>query len=134
VRDVTARMTRALRALNVQVHEQPPSLPEVATRSSLIVHHGGIGTIEAFLALGRPQLLLPRHFEQSLNAANLLRLGSAMRLRQGFSLADGAALVSEAISSKPMAERASDIAARLTRRPNKSLERIIVLCDELAKF
>ncbi|HUO55411.1 MAG TPA: nucleotide disphospho-sugar-binding domain-containing protein, partial [Rhodoblastus sp.] len=86
VRDLPDRMKSALRVANVRVHETPPPLAEVAERSSLIVHHGGIGTAETALALGRPQFLLPKHLEQSLNAANLVRLGVAMRLEPNFSL------------------------------------------------
>jgi rhamnosyltransferase subunit B len=131
VRNTPHRMKSALRALNIRVHDTTPRLSEVAERSSIIVHHGGIGTIEASMALGRPQLLLPAHFEQNLNASNQVRLGLARHLRPGFSLAEGAAAVEEAISSRPLAEKAQDTAAYLARRPSHTLERIIALCEEL---
>ena len=132
VRDLPDRMKSALRARNVRVHETPPPLPEVAERSSLIVHHGGIGTSETALALGRPQFLLPKHLEQRLNAGNLLRLGVAAQLNAGFSLAEGSAALAEAISSQSLADRAQETAARLARRPSVSLGRIVGLCEELA--
>ena len=133
VRDLPARMKSALRVANVHVHETPPPLAEVAERASLIVHHGGIGTAEAALALGRPQFLLPKHLEQSLNAANLVRLGVAMRLEPNFSLAEGSAAVAEAISSESLSEKAQEAAARLAKRPSVSLERIISLCEDLSR-
>ena len=132
VRDLPDRMRGALRAANIRVHETPPLLVEVAERSNLIVHHGGIGTAEMALALGRPQLLLPKHVEQRMNASNLLRLGVAMRLEPDFSLEDGSAAVSEALSSKSLADKAQETAARLAGRPSVSLDRIIGLCEELA--
>jgi len=132
VRDLSDRAKGALRETNVRVHETPPSLAEVAERSRLIVHHGGIGTAEIALALGRPQFLLPKHLEQSLNAASLRRLGTATRLKSDFSLAEGSAALSEAVSSKSLAESAQDVAARLAKRPSMSLERIVGLCEKLA--
>jgi len=132
VRDLPDRMKSALRARNMHVHETPPPLAEVAERASLIVHHGGIGTAETAMALGRPQILLPKHLEQTLNASNLGRLGVAMRLNAGFSLAQGSAAVSEALSSESLAEKAQETAARLAQRPSVSLERIVGLCEELA--
>ena len=132
VRDLPGGMKDALRARNVRVHETPPPLPEAAERASLIVHHGGIGTAETALALGRPQLLLPKHLEQRFNAFNLLRLGVAARLNAEFSLAEASAALSEAISSKSLADTAQETAARLSGRPSVSLERIVGLCEELA--
>lgn len=132
VRDASDEMKSRLRALRVRVHDTPPRLSEVAERASLAVHHGGVGTIEAFVALGRPQLLLPRHFEQSLNAAGLVRLGVAMRLRPSFSVSEGAAIVAQAVASSALAERAGEVAGQLEKRPSRSLECVAAHSERLA--
>lgn len=43
--------------------------------SSVIVHHGGIGTAAAALKYGVPQLVIPRVFAQPYNAERLQRMG-----------------------------------------------------------
>lgn len=133
VRDAPDGMGRALRAAGVQLHETPPPLAEIAKRAGVIVHHGGIGTIEACLALGRPQLLMPKHLEQWQNAARLMRLGAAITLNEGFSLAEGAQAILEALSSERLCERAQELAAELSSRPSRSLERIVAFCEGLGK-
>ena len=132
VRDIGEEAKRGLREMGVRVHDAPPRLSDVAARASVIVHHGGIGTAEAAVALGRPQLLLPSHFEQSLNASRLLRLGVATSLRANFSPEEASQSISEAMSSDMLAHKAQETAARVARRPGRSLERIVELCNELA--
>jgi rhamnosyltransferase subunit B len=69
-----------LRRRGFTVHETPPPLAEVAALAALVVHHGGIGTTESVLALGRPQLVIPRHAEQTLNGWVVGRQGAALTL------------------------------------------------------
>jgi rhamnosyltransferase subunit B len=64
-----------LRQLGVTVHEAPVALAPALAGVGLLVHHGGIGTTEQALAVGRPQLLLPRHPEQLLTALAVNALG-----------------------------------------------------------
>jgi hypothetical protein len=132
VRDASSESKRALRASAIHVHEVPPPINEVADRASLIVHHGGIGTIEACLALGRPQLLIPRHLEQWLNASTVGRLGAAVALKQPFSLAEGAAAVSAAISSKHLIDKTQQLAHLLATRPTQALDEVVDKCQALA--
>lgn len=49
-------------------------------RSSLVVHHGGIGTAAQALAAGIPQLIRPVIFDQHDNAFRLMELGVAAAL------------------------------------------------------
>jgi rhamnosyltransferase subunit B len=53
-------------------------LREVASRSAVGVHHGGVGTISRFLAEGVPQLITPMAFDQFDNAERARRLGCAV--------------------------------------------------------
>jgi UDP:flavonoid glycosyltransferase YjiC (YdhE family) len=51
-------------------------------RSSVIVHHGGVGTTGQALRAGRPMLVIPHAFDQPDNAARLVRLGVARMLER----------------------------------------------------
>jgi UDP:flavonoid glycosyltransferase YjiC (YdhE family) len=91
----------------------------------LIIHHGGIGTIEACLMLGRPQLLLTRHLEQSLNGSLTRSLGVADTLRSEFTLTQAAAQIREMCSAPEWAGRAGEVALSIhQRKPGHSLELI----------
>lgn len=131
VRDVPVPLAAALRANGIRLHPQPPPLGDALARARLVVHHGGIGTIEACLAAGRPQVLLPRHFEQTLNAETLARQGVARRLPVPFSLAEARALLAEAAESVSLRERATALAADLLGRPG-SLDSLVAACRTLA--
>lgn len=52
-------------------------LREAFTDRALVIHHGGLTTSIACLLAGIPQLILPCHLEQELNALALVRLGVA---------------------------------------------------------
>jgi hypothetical protein len=69
-----------LRRLGVEVLEAPAPAEDVLPRAAAVVHHGGAGLAEQALAAGRPQLLLPEHLEQILNAQLLDGLGAGRYL------------------------------------------------------
>lgn len=52
-------------------------------RASLVVHHGGIGTVALALAAGRPQLVTPFGFDQPDNGWRVKTLGAGDMLPQG---------------------------------------------------
>ncbi len=132
VRDVSPSLRDALRSAGATVHDRPPLLPEVLREASLVVHHGGIGTIETCLALGRPQLLSPRHLEQTANAGALAKLGVSTRLRSQFELAEAQELALRASDSFFMTEAARRVAADLAARRPESLDLIVSHCERLA--
>lgn len=53
---------------------------EVLRRASLVVHHGGTGTVLGTLAAGLPQLVLPQGADQFINADVLAEVGAAAKL------------------------------------------------------
>ncbi len=132
LRGAPDQMKQALRASGMSVHDEPPPLAEVAERASLVIHHAGIGTIETCLALGRPQLLLPRHLEQSLNASTAVRLGTALSLSRSSRLSEASAVIAEAAGSRRLVERAQELAAVLAGRPATALDEIVARCDALS--
>lgn len=83
LRDCHPRVREALRRKGATLHETPPPLAEVVPRVRFVVHHGGLGTSEKVLALGRPQLLVPRHMEQTLNARALGRFKVGVMMASG---------------------------------------------------
>ncbi len=131
VRDAPEPLRAALRTNRIGLHDRPPPLRDALARAQLVVHHGGIGTIETCLAAGRPQLLLPRHFEQTLNAETLARQGVARRLPVPFSLAEAGLILAEAAQSPDLLARAQGVAAALAGRPG-SLDSLVAACRALA--
>jgi UDP:flavonoid glycosyltransferase YjiC (YdhE family) len=51
-------------------------------RSSLVVHHGGIGTSGRALQAGCPQLIVPSGFDQFDNAERVVKLGAGEKLKR----------------------------------------------------
>ena len=84
VRDAPDDLKNALRQRGIKVYDQPPPLAEMLKDATGIIHHGGMGTLETALCIGRPQLLVPRHLEQSLNARNLVakRLAKVLPIQE----------------------------------------------------
>lgn len=93
----------------------------------------GVGTSEMALCLGRPQILLPRHLEQTLNASALQRAGIARLIRADASLETAAELIRTSVSDPEFAKRAKAVGLQLEQRMSGlSLQRILTLCETLA--
>ena len=97
--------------------------------ASVLVHHGGIGTVARGLAAGRPQVITPFGFDQPDNAARLsaLGVGAAVPRRRanGAALAAAIARVDDAVTR----ERS----ARLSRRVGGAgIEQAVSAIDALA--
>lgn len=59
----------------VRIHQKPADLAQVLPNTSLLIHHGGLGTAYAGLLAGVPQLVLPFNLEHSITAAGLEQFG-----------------------------------------------------------
>lgn len=70
-------------------------------RASLVVHHGGIGTLAQGLLSGRPALIVPFFADQVDNADRARRLGVARVLRPGAYRAASAAAALQALLDDP---------------------------------
>jgi rhamnosyltransferase subunit B len=116
VRDAPDDLKHALRARGLTIHDEPPPPERAFAEATLIIHHGGIGTIEACLMLGRPQLLLTRHLEQSLNGSLTRSLGVADTLRSEFTLAHAATQIREMCCSAEWASRTGEVALSIQQR------------------
>jgi hypothetical protein len=133
IRDASNDLKYALRTRGLTIYDEPPPPVKALAEATLIIHHGGIGTIETCLMLGRPQLLLTRHLEQSLNASLIRSLGVADTLRSEFTLAQAAAQIREMCCSPQWAGRAGEVALSIhQRKPSDSLELIEQSVQRLA--
>jgi UDP:flavonoid glycosyltransferase YjiC (YdhE family) len=78
LRDASVSTRADLRRKGLQILEQPADMASAVSQSALLIHHGGVGTCEVGLAIGRPQLIIPRHQEQAMNALCLRRIKVAV--------------------------------------------------------
>lgn len=58
------------------IHINYANLASLFKRASLVIHHGGIGTVSQALRAGTPQLILPFTFDQPDNGDRVRRLGA----------------------------------------------------------
>ncbi|GHD57305.1 hypothetical protein GCM10017083_38610 [Thalassobaculum fulvum] len=134
LRDSTAAQREGWRQRGLPVWDAPQDLRAMAARAEVIVHHGGVGTAEQTLGLGRPQLLVPRHFEQFANADSLGALGVAVGLRGGgrFTVEDVGLALAAVIDGDRYRERAALRARELAERPPAALDAVVAECIDLA--
>lgn len=128
LRDANPASIGVSRAGGVEVHDAPQHVPELLPNVSAVVHHAGLNMTAESLAAGRPQLVLPRHFEQDLNSAAMQELGVGRVLGGQLTRKDiGQSLRS--LIEGDQAERAHELAVDLHRRgASGCLESIIETC------
>jgi UDP:flavonoid glycosyltransferase YjiC (YdhE family) len=117
------------RAGDLRLHAHPPALAEALARCGVVVHHGGVGTAQAALTAGRPQLILPTQHEQFLNGMALHELGVAHCLAGNYPPADAGEALRELLEDPRFAARARAVAARLRKEwPEGALPAIVSAC------
>ena len=132
IRDAPDELRQGLRNAGVTVHDTPPPLNERLLEASVLLHHGGMGTLETALAMGCPQLLLPRHLEQSLNAGNLRERKIAEKFT-GDDLEASQKVIKAAMTSTTWHDNVHALAQRLeSRRPFSCLDKVIDKVEALA--
>jgi hypothetical protein len=130
VRGADGALRDRLRSCGLVVHDTPPALSDVLARSAVIVHHAGAGTSETALAMGCPQLLLPRHLEQKLSADALQALGVARCLSGTIRTSEIIAGVRD-LCGGDHAERARSVAQGLPRQTSDTLDRVVDCCASM---
>tara|TARA_E500000318_G_C3557694_1_gene211898 strand:- start:45 stop:1226 length:1182 start_codon:yes stop_codon:yes gene_type:complete len=83
LRDANEAVREQWRGRGLTIHTQPQSMADMVGRSRLVIHHGGLGTLEQVLAMGRPQCIVPRHFEQLKNGLFAGKKGLSTGLQSG---------------------------------------------------
>ncbi|GAA0532735.1 glycosyl transferase [Saccharopolyspora subtropica] len=103
----------------------------VLPRCSLVVHHGGAGTIAACLAYGVPQLVLPAYGENRESADQLTRRGVALQHDpETLTVAQAQATVRRLLDEPAFAKVAGEVADEIARMPSPAavitkLERLV---------
>lgn len=118
----------------LQMHERTVDLAPGIAGAAVTIHHGGPATLETALAVGRRQLLLPRHFEQTLyaRAALNLKLAVAMKPHAKFELQHAAAALRVIAADGAAAEAAAAFAGNLAARaPSGSMAAVLHACVAL---
>ena len=130
LRSASSEILEEASRLKLIVHTQPQDLPKAAAKARFLVHHGGLGTAEIGLALGRPQLLIPRHQEQAANAFQLRKLGCAVAMSSGGKYRSED--IGKALSHlhDPKFERNAEAVATAieSRMANHGLDRVLDCC------
>jgi UDP:flavonoid glycosyltransferase YjiC (YdhE family) len=91
---------------------------QVLGHCQVVVSHGGSGTVLGALALGLPQLCLPRGADQFLNAAAVVRAGAGLALTPDEASGRAiAAATTELLQQSSFRECASRQAEQLARMP-----------------
>jgi len=124
-------LRRLLAARGARVHETPPALAEVVPRAAAVISHAGCTAAHAALCAGRPQVLLPTHFEAELTAEALESLGVGVRLKMDAQKAEIAAAFARASCGGPLGRSALALAAKLRRPPLDALEATTNACLQL---
>lgn len=114
------------------IFDRPRDLRRTIPRGRILIHHGGLGTSEKGLAIGRAQLVVPSHFEQESNARMLGRLGVAVAFNVHFDQTHVARAWDILTTRLDFGERARRHAESLARRgPWRGLERVVEACVDL---
>lgn len=134
LRAPSAELKAKLKNTNLALYDEPPPLKDVLPDVRFVVHHGGAGTCEACLTAGRPQIVFPRHLEQTLSAGSLNALGVGVSAVREMDEAVMAGAVRKMAGDDAILERAvalsRDIAAR---GPRPGVTPIVDACEQLLR-
>ena len=109
---------------SVTVYENPQKMPDALIQASATLHHGGLATSEAALAMGRPQFVLPRHLEQGLTATAIQALGCGLNLAQA--KGDPGQIISAALKAETFCKKAEQVAQRIAQRTHEDMTAAVV--------
>lgn len=132
IRRAPSSLVRSLRQKGFTVYETPAPLAEVLKDATTIIHHGGIGTTEVAVGVGRPQIILPRHLEQQLTARALVELGVGKACDGNFVPEAVANALRVVVDEPAFGQRAVGFAERLGRRkPADNVQKIVETCRQI---
>jgi UDP:flavonoid glycosyltransferase YjiC (YdhE family) len=100
----------------VTVLREPPPLAAAVAGASLVFHHGGIDTAQTALALGGPQLILPRYLDQRLTGEALAALGVGVLQNRATATGDTVAQALQRLAGDATMAARARLRATLIRR------------------
>ena len=132
IRGAGAKLREAARHKGLQVFDGPASLPEVLPRVSAILHESSLGTSEAGLASGRPQVVLPRDLEKQFIARALLTMGVSPPIKGKLSRQSLTLALLDAVGNPRYATQAVAWSRKIAERgPCSALPQIVAKCLSL---
>ncbi len=117
----------------VRIHSKPADLARVLPNTSLLIHHGGLGTACAGLLAGVPQLVLPFTLEDRITATVLERagVGKSWPARAGAVGTGIRDLISSLLQDGHLQETAMKAARNLAaRRPIDPISEVVKACQQ----
>lgn len=118
-----------LRAAGVNLSDTPLSLDEALARAHVVVHHGGVLLSQAALAAGRPQVLLPAHLENTLNAQAVVQRGVGLMAQ---TVGPGIEALRRLVAEPAWMSRAQQVAQGIQARgPWDALGPLLARCKAL---
>lgn len=135
LREASPKRVAEYRDKGLVIHESPRDMEVELANAAMLVHHCGLGTLEIGLAMGRPQLLFPRHLEQRTNAAAAARLGVSLstRTKPEFAVDDVVRGLTQLKQDSKFTMRAQAQAQRISQRGynNDGIDRILPVLQRL---
>lgn len=125
IRRVPRNAVKYLTQKGKAVYRNPAPMAEVLKQNRAILHHGGVGTTEQALAVGRPQVLLTRHMEQMLTGRALHELGVGVMVRGKLTPEMVGEGLRRAMEVPHFAERAQSVALDIQTRDYQDNVRLI---------
>ena len=133
VSGMTAQALAKRCSQTVRIHGKPADLAQVLPNTSLLIHHGGLGTAYAGLLAGVPQLVLPFNLEHSITAAGLEQfgVGKSRTARAAAVATDLRDLIFSLLQDGPMQEAAVKAAGSLNaRRVADPISEVVQACQQ----
>lgn len=130
IRGLAGNPAMRLERAGIRLSDRPLPLPEVLPATSVVLHHGGAGIIEQCLVHGRPQVVVPIHSEQQLNAEWLRTANLGVVL--GAAELNTLSTALQFVAASPVAAQAAMRHAerlRATYPPEGSLPRLLQACE-----
>jgi UDP:flavonoid glycosyltransferase YjiC (YdhE family) len=114
----------------LKIHTVPQDLVRQSERARVIIHHGGLNTTMEILARGRPQLFVPRHYEQTMNGSQVCRMGCAVTMAPSgkFDITHVNGALGHALSESRFSANARAVAERLARESYPGLDGTMEMC------
>lgn len=132
VRGSTPQLLRRLRERGISAFDTIPDLEERLRVSSVILHHGGIGTTETALVAGRPQIILPRYYEQELTARAIESMGVGASPSGRLNGDQFTQMVLRLLHEPKYHAAAQEVARDILKRgPWQALAQIVECCEQL---
>lgn len=91
------------------IYSKPPELSEILPTVTAVMSHGGAGLSQAALIVGRPQIIVPIHFESEATAGRLENLGVGKGIRSA-NVDDLKNAVSAVMEVRRFSENAQNVA------------------------